>query len=37
MTILERLRQELAQACGPAPHADRALAIIARTHGLGPA
>lgn len=37
MTILERLRQELAQTCGPAPPVDRALAIIARTHGIGAA
>lgn len=37
MTILEGLRQELAQTCGPAPPADRALAIIARTHGVGAA
>ncbi len=37
MTILERLRQQLAQTCGPAPPVDRALAIIARTHGFGAA
>ena len=35
MATIDRLREELEASCGPATSIDQALAIIARTHGIG--